>query len=885
MATTFVEFTGDGNATKAFSFPSVQESDIKVTVNGTTKSSGTHYNITSYTTTGGGNVVFTSGNIPASPALIRIFRDTDLESAAATYTAGASVKAEDLNANQKQLLFHAQEEQNQLEQTANIRDDAIVTSKILDDSVTMAKLGSGALPTDITVASANIVDGTIVEADLANSAVTQNKLANNSVTSAKIVDGTIVNADISSSAAIDASKIVAATPSVAGTMASADKAKLDGIETAATADQTAAEIRTLVESATDSNVFTDADHTKLNAIEAGATADQTNAEIRTAVEAATDSNVFTDADHTKLNGIETAATADQTGAEIKSAYEGESNTNAFTDAEKTKLSGIATGADVTSSNSINALTDVNTAGAADGKILKYQASSSSFIIADDGGSGGGGSSTFTGLSDTPANFGSAAGKTLKVNSGGNAIEFVTVTTPTQDIVDDTTPQLGGNLDVQTNQITTSTTNGNIKVNPNGTGCLEVLGDGTSSGTVGAIQLNCSNNNHGVKIQSPPHSASASYTLTLPNNDGNNGQFLSTNGSGVLSFANSPTIQALMYPNGNSAVLTSTNNVVEINGKVNWDNDPNNTYGISFDAPTTLTKDSNFTLPEDGSNGQFLKTNGSGVLSFGTIDLTALSATNLTSGTIPDARFPATLPAASGANLTNLDASDLASGTIPDARFPATLPAVSGANLTNLPVSPYNIQINTISSYSGTGGNSATFNGSAYRFVLSNPGANAQAHLVSINGVVQKPNSGTSQPSEGFAIDGTSIIFSSAPPSGADFFILTLGTAVNIGTPSDGTVTNNKIADDTISEAKLDIHAAPSGTDKVLGYTANGMEWVTAAAGATGGGTDKIFYENGQTVTTNYTITNNTNAMSAGPITISGSSTVVTIGTGENWTIV
>ena len=58
------------------------------------------------------------------------------------------------------------------------------------------------------------------------------------------------------------------------------------------------------------------DGTKLDAIEASATADQTNAEIRTAVEAATDSNVFTDADHTKLNGIETSATADQTGAEI-----------------------------------------------------------------------------------------------------------------------------------------------------------------------------------------------------------------------------------------------------------------------------------------------------------------------------------------------------------------------------------------------------------------------------------------------------------------------------------------------------------------------------------------------------------------------------------------
>ena len=67
-------------------------------------------------------------------------------------------------------------------------------------------------------------------------------------------------------------------------------------------------------------------------------------------------------------------------------------------------------------------------------------------------------------------------------------------------------------------------------------------------------------------------------------------------------------------------------------------------------------------------------------------LTSLNASQLSSGTIPDARFPSTLPAISGANLTNLDASDLASGTIPDARFPNTLPAVSGANLTNLDAS-------------------------------------------------------------------------------------------------------------------------------------------------------------------------------------------------------
>ena len=54
------------------------------------------------------------------------------------------------------------------------------------------------------------------------------------------------------------------TQTVDGRDVSADGQKLDGIETGATADQTAAEIRTLVDAATDSNVFTDADHTKLN---------------------------------------------------------------------------------------------------------------------------------------------------------------------------------------------------------------------------------------------------------------------------------------------------------------------------------------------------------------------------------------------------------------------------------------------------------------------------------------------------------------------------------------------------------------------------------------------------------------------------------------------
>jgi hypothetical protein len=119
---------------------------------------------------------------------------------------------------------------------------------------------------------------------------------------------------------------------------SADGSKLDGIETGATADQTAAQIKASYESNSDTNEFSDAEQTKLANIESNATADQTSSEIRSLVNSATDSNVFTDADHTKLNAIEASATADQTGAEIKALYEAE--VNAFTDALKSKLDAI-----------------------------------------------------------------------------------------------------------------------------------------------------------------------------------------------------------------------------------------------------------------------------------------------------------------------------------------------------------------------------------------------------------------------------------------------------------------------------------------------------------------------------------------------------------------
>lgn len=73
----------------------------------------------------------------------------------------------------------------------------------------------------------------------------------------------------------------------------------------------------------------------------------------------------------------------------------------------------------------------------------------------------------------------------------------------------------------------------------------------------------------------------------------------------------------------------------------------------------------------------------------------------------------------------------------------------------------------------------------------------------------------------------------------------------------------------------------SSLTRFEGY--NGTSWGTLG-GATGGGNDQIFYENGQNVTTDYTIASTKNAMSAGPITIDTGATV-TVDTGANWVIV
>jgi hypothetical protein len=129
-----------------------------------------------------------------------------------------------------------------------------------------------------------------------------------------------------------------------------------------------------------------------------------------------------------------------------------------------------------------------------------------------------------------------AGNTTTISTAqANAITANTAKIAT--VADDTSPQLGGNLDVNGNDIV-SASDGNIELDPDGSG--QVVFKGNSTKGSGQFVLNCEQNSHGVVLKGPPHSANASYTLTLPNTDGSANQVLKTDGSGNLDWVDQTT---------------------------------------------------------------------------------------------------------------------------------------------------------------------------------------------------------------------------------------------------------------------------------------------------------------------------------------------------------
>ena len=207
--------------------------------------------------------------------------------------------------------------------------------------------------------------------------------------------------------------------------------------------------------------------------------------------------------------------------------------------------------------------------------------------------------------------------------------------------------------------------------------------------------------------------------------------------------------------------------------------------------------------------------------------------------------------------------------------------------------------------------SSSFNGSLQTFALTVGGSAPVPFpkyetqlIISVGGVVQEPGTG-------FTLSGTNIVFGSAPASGESFFGVILAAADYLnagGTFPDGTtgVPSITFSDDT----DTGIFRSGSG---LISFASNGTKVATfpssqgssgqvlstdgagvlsyvdqSGGGAVGGGSDKLFMENGTTMTTNYTIGTEfgatANAVSAGPITIN-SGVTLTIPAGSTYTVV
>ena len=207
--------------------------------------------------------------------------------------------------------------------------------------------------------------------------------------------------------------------------------------------------------------------------------------------------------------------------------------------------------------------------------------------------------------------------------------------------------------------------------------------------------------------------------------------------------------------------------------------------------------------------------------------------------------------------------------------------------------------------------SSSFNGSTTTFALTVGGSAPVPFpkyetqlIISVGGVVQEPGTG-------FTLSGTNIVFGSAPASGENFFGVILAAADYLnagGTFPDGTTSVPSItfSDDTdtgifrsgsglvsiaangVKVATFPTTAGSSG--QVLSTNGSGvLSFVDqSGGGAVGGGSDKLFMENGTTMTTNYTIGTEfgatCNALSAGPITINAGVTL-TIPSGSVYTVV
>ena len=149
-------------------------------------------------------------------------------------------------------------------------------------------------------------------------------------------------------------------------------------------------------------------------------------------------------------------------------------------------------------------------------------------------------------------------------------------------------------DIQTGNIADdAVTKAKVNFVSDGTAGVEVKGDGGSND--GYIQLNCRQNSHGIKLKSPPHSASQSYTLTFPSTSPATDKFLKTDSSGNLSFADAGGITMVDNWRLNSSFTTSDANPISSNLERNDQAAPSfGYYGSQMSESSGI-----FTFPSTG----------------------------------------------------------------------------------------------------------------------------------------------------------------------------------------------------------------------------------------------------------------------------------------------
>jgi len=148
------------------------------------------------------------------------------------------------------------------------------------------------------------------------------------------------------------------------------------------------------------------------------------------------------------------------------------------------------------------------------------------------------------------------------NTNNTKVEVVKVTAGTTSLTvtraqDGTTAQAfnsGDNFQLRVTAATLdATSKSDVAITAGSVSADTLIAKGDGASADGQIQLNCSQNSHGIKLKSPPHSAGADYTLTFPNDDGDANQYLQTNGSGVLDW-NTVDLTALSASNLTSGTV-------------------------------------------------------------------------------------------------------------------------------------------------------------------------------------------------------------------------------------------------------------------------------------------------------------------------------------------